>query len=213
MSVLEDIILRRSHPPLDRRFKDNVRAASRNRPTTGRRCRVAGSVRVADNTNPLSIRLVGGEIVMVELTYSGGVLSTHPVPSVRGGCLVSMNDHAVALADTNGERIYKEGLDRHHVRCDNFEHMIVNGEMKVEVRPAIDDVNEIFLARLESLLEVCTTAVVAAGAVDDDRIGRRRTSTSQRCVECLVCVLVVPVSDNDGIPFFVPIVVAGSMDE
>ena len=213
MGVLKDAVLWRRHRPLDRRRKDRVGATDGGGPAASCRQRIARRVSVADDANPLSVGLVGGEAVVAELTRASDVLSAHPVASISGDSLIGMNDDTVALANTDGERVGGEGSDWHKIGRDNLKQMVVNGEVEMEVGSAVDDVDEILLAPLERLFEVVTTAIGATGTVDNDRVGRWGSSSIQRVMESLVGILVVPVGDDDGRPFLIPGVIVRSMDE
>ena len=71
--------------------------------------------------------------------------------------MVGFDDDTVALTDADGKTVGVERFNGDEVGRDNLEHVIVDGEVVVEVCAAVDDANQVLLTGLEGSL------VVAAG--------------------------------------------------
>ena len=83
-----------------------------------------------------------------------------------------MNDKAVALPNTDRKGVGPERLNGDIINRHYLEHMIVDGEVEVEVNSAIDDPEEIFLVFFKRLLKVRASSkfVIAANTVQSEKV-------------------------------------------
>lgn len=177
MRILKDAVLRCRDVPLDFGLVARVGAADRRGPAAGSRIAACG-VLVADDTDALRIWLIHREICLTELTASSRIFSTHPVFSVFCSSLVRMDDDAVALTNSYGQRSRVERFDGHQVGGDYLENVVVDGEVEMEICGAVDDANEVLLVMFKVLLEVGAAAgrVVTTSSIDDDGVSLGQSS-------------------------------------
>lgn len=124
-----------------------------------------------------------------------------------------MHDDTVALADTDRKRVCEERLDGHEVCRDDLQHVVIDGEVEVEVGATVNDADEIRLVVLECLLEERAGLVLIASSrtVDNDSVSC--WWACQRFVEGVIGVQMVPVADDDGRPFLRPVGSVGAVND
>lgn len=107
-------------------------------------------------------------------TIAQPATSTNAEPVVANS-LVGVDDHVVALANTEDKLSGREWLNGDEVARDNSERVVVKRDMKVFIDASVNETEKVLLARGEGGLGVAALPVVDSGAIDKDRLRSRRS--------------------------------------